>query len=101
MKLDVGLSIPLLLFTACTAVVAAVLFGLTPAIEATRAPVAATLRDESGSSGSRAKVGVRGVLVAARIALSTVLRFGATLFVRSLQSAADADLGFSTREPPS
>lgn len=31
----------------------------------------------------------------------TVLRFGATLFVRSLQSAADADLGFSTREPPS
>lgn len=97
-ELEVGLSIPLLLFTAGTAVVAAILFGLTPALEATRAPVAATLRDEAGSSGGKAKTGPRGVLVASQMALSTMLIFGAVLFVRSLHSASRMDLGFTTRE---
>ena len=96
-ELEVGLNVPLLLFTATAAVLAAVLFGLTPALEATRAPVAATLRDEAGSSGGRRKVGARGLLVAGQMALSTVLLFGALLFVRSLQSATDLDLGFDTR----
>lgn len=98
LELEVGLSLPLLLFTAGTAVVAAVLFGLAPALEASRAPVAGTLRDEAGSSGGRRKVGARGVLVAAQMALSTVLLFGAILFARSLGSASNLDLGFETRE---
>jgi predicted permease len=97
-ELEVGLNMPLMLFTAGAAVVAAVVFGLTPALEATRAPTAATLRDEAGSSGGRRKVGARGVLVASQMALSTVLLFGSLLFVRSLQSAMSMDLGFATRE---
>ena len=96
-ELEVGLNLPLLAFTAGTALVAAIVFGLTPALEAIRAPVAATLRDEAGSSGGRGRVGVRGFLVAAQMALSTILLFGAALFVRSLQSASDLDLGFETR----
>lgn len=98
LELEVGMSGPLLLFTAGTAVVAAVLFGLAPALEASSAPVAGTLRDEAGSSGGRRKVGARGVLVAAQMALSTVLLFSAVLFARSLGSASDLDLGFATRE---
>ncbi|MDA0327490.1 MAG: ADOP family duplicated permease [Gemmatimonadetes bacterium] len=98
LELEVGLSLPLLLFTAGSAIVAAVLFGLTPALEATRAPVAATLRDEAGSSGGKRKVGARGLLVAGQMALSTVLLFGAVIFVRSLQAASDMDVGFATRE---
>lgn len=97
LELEVGLSLPLLLFTVGTAIVAAVLFGLTPALEATRSPVAATLRDEAGSSGGRRKVGARGLLVAGQMALSTALLVGAALFVRSLQSASDIDVGFATR----
>jgi len=97
LELEVGLSLPLLLFTAGTAIVAAVIFGLAPALESTHAPVAATLRDEAGSSGGRKKVGARGVLVAGQMALSTVLLFGAAIFVRSLQEATQMDLGFSTR----
>lgn len=96
-ELEVGLSMPLLLFTAATAVLAALLFGLAPALQSTRAPVAATLRDEAGSSGGRKKVGARGFLVASQMALSTVLIFGAVLFMRSLRSATEMDLGFSTR----
>jgi len=97
LAIDVGLNVPLLVFTALTAIVAAVVFGLTPALEATRAPVAATLRDEAGSSGGRRKVGARGLLVTGQMALSTVLLFGALLFVRSLLAATDLDLGFSAR----
>jgi predicted permease len=98
LELEVGLSVPLLIFAAAIAIVAAVLFGLTPALEATRAPVAGTLRDEAGSSGGRKKVGARGVLVAAQMALSTMLLFGAILFARSLGSASNLDLGFETRQ---
>ena len=98
LELKVGLSVPLLIFTAGTAFVAALLFGLTPALEAMRASAASTLRDESGSSGGRKKVGMRGALVSAQMALSTVLLFGAVLFVRSLHSATQMDLGFDTRD---
>jgi len=97
LELEIGLNGPLLLFTAGTAVVAAVLFGLTPALESTRAPTAATLRDEAGSSGGRRKVGARGLLVASQMVFSTVLLFMSVLFLRSLQSAQDMDVGFSTR----
>lgn len=96
-ELEVGLSWPLLVFTAGTAVVAAVLFGLTPALESTRAPVAATLRDEAGTSGGRRSVGARGALVAVQMAVSTILLVGAALFLRSLQAATSIDLGFETR----
>ena len=98
LDLEVGMNVPLLVFTAITAVVAAIVFGLTPALEAMRSPVAATLRDEAGSSGGKRKVGARGMLVTGQMALSTILLFGALLFVRSLMTAADMDLGFTTRE---
>ena len=55
-------------------------------------------RDEAGSSGGRKKANLRALLVAAQMALSTILIFGAGLFLRSLQSATTLDVGFS-REP--
>jgi len=97
-ELEIGLNTPLLIFTAVAAIMAAVIFGLAPALEATRAPVAATLRDEAGSSSGRRKVGLRSALVVSQMALSTVLLFGAALFLRSLQSASDMDVGFTTRD---
>ncbi len=96
-ELEIGLNLPLLAFTVGTAVLAAIVFGLTPALEALRAPAAATLRDEAGSSGGRRGTGARGILVASQMALSTVLLFSAGLFLRSLQSASEMDLGFTTR----
>ncbi len=95
-NLEVGLNGRLLLFTAVASLLAAIIFGLTPALDATRAPVAATLRDESGSAGGRSKGRARNVLVAAQMALSTILLFGAALFLRSLQAATALDVGFDT-----
>lgn len=93
---EVGLNLRVLLFTGAVTVLAAVLFGLAPALEATRSPVAATLRDETGSDSGRGKKRVRGALVAAQMALSTVLLVGAGLFLRSLQEARSVDTGFDT-----
>ncbi|MCA1789818.1 MAG: ABC transporter permease, partial [Thioalkalivibrio sp.] len=67
-------------------------------MEATRAPVASTLRGDAGAGADRKKVGGRAVLVTAQMALSTALLFGAALFVRSLQAATDVDVGFSARD---
>ena len=94
-EVEIALSLPLLLFTAGTSLLAAIVFGLAPALEAMKAPTALTLRDEAGSSGGRRKANVRALLVAGQMALSTVLIFGASLFLRSLQSATTLDVGFS------
>jgi len=94
--LHVSLDGRLVLFTLAVSGVAALLFGLTPALNAIRAPVASTLRDESGASGGRSKARARQVLVAAQMAVCTMLLFGAGLFVRSLRNAADQPVGFST-----
>jgi putative ABC transport system permease protein len=96
--LSVELDGSVLLFTGATTLVAALLFGLTPALEATRAPVAATLRGDASGGRSRRGMGGRAVLVTAQMALATVLLFGGTLFVRSLDSATRVDLGFSARD---
>ena len=96
LNLEVGLNLRVLLFAAGVTVVAAVLFGLTPALEAVRAPVAATLRDETGSDSGRGRKRLRGFLVAGQMALSTVLLVSAALFLRSLQQARSIDVGFDT-----
>lgn len=96
LDLEVGLNLRVLLFTGVVTVLAAVIFGLTPALEATRSPVAATLRDETGADSGRGRKRLRSLLVAAQMALSTVLLVGAGLFLRSLQEARSIDPGFDT-----
>jgi predicted permease len=95
-NLDVPLSGALLVFTLGMSAVAALIFGLAPALRAVRAPIAPTLRNESGASGGRTKARARQILVGAQMATCTVLLFGAGLFVRSLDNAARQDVGFST-----
>lgn len=87
----------LVTFTAAVAVGAGLLAGVLPALQATRAHVADALK--SGGRGlaegrSRARVG----LLIGQAALSVVLLVGAGLFVRSLRSASELDLGFDARE---
>lgn len=96
LNVEVGLSPGVLAFTVGTTVVAALFFGLAPGLQATKVPVAATLRDEGGQSGSRGKTNTRAVLVAAQMTLSTVLLVATGLFLRSLQEASQVDVGFST-----
>ncbi len=96
LNLEAGLNARVFFFTGLATAIATLIFGLTPALEATRAPVASTLRDEAGSSGGVKKAWVRKSLVGAQMTLSTVLLVGAGLFLRSLKEASEITVGFDT-----
>lgn len=102
LNLDVGFNARLLLFTGLASALAAVLFGFTPALEATRAPVAATLRDESGSAGGRKKSGTRGIMVAAwasEMPEEEMTRFADDLLRNASESAGVRDVAVTGRMP--
>jgi predicted permease len=89
--LAVGLDARLLLTAGACAGGSAVLFGLVPALQATRAPAMIALRGDSTQAAGGA---IRRWLVAAQVALSLVLLVGAALFLRTLQRALVFDPGF-------
>jgi predicted permease len=82
-----------LLFNLAIAVLTGLLFGLAPALQATRPELAGTLKDQAGSVAGGGG-GARKALVAAQVALSVMLLFGAGLFVRSLRNLKSLDPGF-------
>ena len=83
------------LFALALAAVTAIVFGLAPALQATRAAVTSTLKDEAGSvAGGGRQARVRRGLVVAQVALSMLLLAGAGLFARSLYNLKSVDPGF-------
>jgi predicted permease len=95
--LDVAPDGRVLLFTGGITLLATILFGLVPALRATRVEVATALRGQGRHLvGSRARLGhfaIGKALVVAQVALSAVLLVGAGLLARSLQRIVTADLG--------
>jgi putative ABC transport system permease protein len=81
-----------LTFAIVVSAITVVLFGLLPAIRASRPDLQHVLRTLRG--GSRRSVRLRRVLVSAQIAVATVLLVGAGLFARSLGRLMAIELGF-------
>jgi putative ABC transport system permease protein len=79
-------------FTALASLFAAVVSGLVPALQASRADVVSALKDESQSTPDRLRL--RSVFVVAQVAFSIVLVVTAGLLVRALNRSASVDLGF-------
>ena len=98
-NLDVGLDGTVLLFALVVSAAAGLFFGLIPALQSTKPDVAPTLKDETRTgSGRQKRLSLRNGLIVTQVAISMVLLLGAGLFLRSLQSAGDIDLGFGIRE---
>ena len=96
--LDLSLDWRVLVFTLGVTILTAVLFGLAPALQATRLNLLPSLKDEEGSHGQRLRrIGLRNALVVSQLALSLVLLIGAALFVRSLRHAISFDPGFAAQ----
>jgi len=72
------------------------LFGLVPALQATRASLTANLKDGSPGAGRSGRVGgTRRVLVVVEVALAIVLLAGSGLMLRSLGRVLAIDQGFA------
>jgi hypothetical protein len=89
-------------FNAAVALVTGVLFGLAPALSATRLDLWGSLKDVVGSiAGSGSSVTLRKCLVTAQVAFSFLLLAGAGLFVKTLANLKNTQTGFgSTRSRP-
>jgi predicted permease len=93
--LDLTLDWRVLGFTAFVATLTCVLFGLTPALRATRIEPAAAMKTSGrGLTGGGGKFSLRRALVVVQVALSLVLVASALLFSRSLSKLISVDAGF-------
>jgi len=89
-----GVDFTVLLFSLAVSVAAGLLFGLAPAIQATRPDLVSTLRDETAGAGRAGRNRLRNALVIAQVATSVVLLVAAGLFLRSVQATYAFDPGF-------
>ena len=90
-----------LAFTAVLALVTGVLFGLAPALQASKADVVPVLKNElvpsgAGRRGFRGMLSLRQALVVVQVALSVISLVAAGLFLRSLRESQRIDTGFET-----
>ncbi len=92
MDLDVHPNGRIFAFTAALCLLTGLLFGLAPAVRASRVPVSAALK--GSGEGSPRWFGLGKALVVLQVALSIVLLIGAGLFARTLGALKSLDLGF-------
>jgi len=85
-----------LLFTLAVSVLTGLIFGLIPALQATKPNLAGTLKDQAGAVIGGTSVRLRKGLVAAQVGLSLLLLIGAGLFVQSLKNLRNVNPGFQT-----
>ena len=92
--LDVKPDLSVLLFTVGISLVSGILFGIAPAIRATRTDLTSALKEKS-AQGRRGRFNLGSVLVVSQVAVSLILLVGAGLFARSLIKLQQEDLGFN------
>lgn len=94
-NLDIGLDGRVLAWTGLISIGAGLLFGLAPALQASKPDLVTALKSGSQDRAGR-RMSLRDVLVIAQVSLSIVLLVGAGLFLRSLTRAQEMDPGFYT-----
>jgi predicted permease len=93
---EIGIGLPVLLFTVTISSLTAMLFGLAPALQSSRPDLNATLKEAArGSSHQGGRL--RNLLVVSEVAVSLVLLSGAGLMIRSFWNLSAVDSGFDPR----
>jgi predicted permease len=88
-----------LALTLLTALVTGILFGLIPALQASRADLNSSLKESGGRSGSGLHQNkARSVLAVSEISLAILLLIGAALLIRTLIALRAVNPGFDPRQ---
>jgi putative ABC transport system permease protein len=94
---DVSIDPTILLFTLAVSLITALLFGLAPAIHATRVDPASSMKEGGRSATTGAgRARLRSALIVSEVALAFVLLAGAGLLVGSFFRMLQVDTGFSS-----
>ncbi|HEY6399871.1 MAG TPA: ABC transporter permease, partial [Blastocatellia bacterium] len=91
---EISLDTHVLLFTGSISILTGVLFGLVPAWQASKAPLAEALKDAGRANSAGRGIRSHSLLVTAEVALVTVLLVGAALMLQSFQRLLGVDPGF-------
>jgi putative ABC transport system permease protein len=91
---DISLDINVLLFTALITILTGALFGLAPAWQASKAPLAEALNDAGRANSAGRGARSYSLLVTTEVALAAVLLVGAVLMLQSFQRLLAVDPGF-------
>jgi predicted permease len=89
-----GLDLRVLIFTFGLSLLSGVIFGLAPALNASRPDLVMALKGEAGIGTALRRFNPRKLLVIAQVTLSFLVLIGAGLCVRSLQKLQAIDAGF-------
>jgi len=91
-----GINRTVLLFTLMISMLTSVVFGLIPALQASKPNLNETLKEGvKGASSASSRQRLRGALVVAEVALSLVLLIGAGLMIHSFVAMMRDDMGFN------
>jgi putative ABC transport system permease protein len=93
---DVAIDTRVLLFTLALAIVTGLVFGLAPALQATRPNLAGCMKEGGRGASAGGRHRVRSALVITEVALAFVLLTGAGLLIRSFFQMQQVDTGFDS-----
>jgi hypothetical protein len=84
-------------FTLVVSIATGIIFGLIPALQASRADLSTALKDSGGRSGTGFRHNkTRSVLVVTEMALALILVVGAALLIRTFVALRSVEPGFAT-----
>lgn len=94
--LDVHPDLAVLSFTAAVSLLAGLIFGMAPALSASKTDLTTAIKEKSSRTRRRGlRFSLASTLVVAQVGLSMVLLAGAGLFARSLMKLQEEDVGFN------
>jgi predicted permease len=98
LEIAVAVNWTVLLFSLTLSIVTGLIFGLVPALEASRPALIPSLKDEAVSMDEHGRrISLKKILVVTEVALALALLLAAGLFARSLASAQAIDPGIDVR----